>query len=594
MRARVGFGLAVIAGVVAAMVAPGRSPSLGWGLAGALVGFAVGALRPRWPAFPAVVTALLLLGGLAAFSGQAGVGLPIGAAGVATVALWMGSTWLWRGASSDARDGSAVSRVERGRVEFRAGAVVALLGALWLTSARAFGGLLFGLACATLAVTWTIGALQVRILTRWARRAVRVEDEAPVRAGNVDLGVGAGQWLLEERADHPYRAGRAGSLVLQGDLPEAVDRLVTMTLARTPVLVLMGVLVVLVPRHRPRSFDEGPPPRPVAQKSVTTPARSGDGPSLGWYPQPGPILADLTADGVDDIVGLRWDWDKEEAALSVVATDGRTFRRIWSTESRPAKWYSPSIHLVRSGSALFLTDSEGNLFVHDLATGAQRAWASVGPTEDFCASPDAEEVWGQPRDREGDDLGGTLFTATGSRSLVDRPSWCPRSWRVDDCPRADGSACVPSARPPWLRDNFAVHTIREQDDLGVVLAFPPKERQRDAVPPLLLGYDPKGGKKRFEARLPFTDDEIHTEPDLAVGVAAGRLVAYYQLKSGAWLLGARDARTGDRLWHRNPPRAEHGTHFGSMTAAKDRLYVRLNTRLEVFDATNGDSLGVVW
>jgi hypothetical protein len=31
-----------------------------------------------------------------------------------------------------------------------------------------------------------------------------------------------------------------------------------------------------------------------------------------------------------------------------------------------------------------------------------------------------------------------------------------------------------------------------------------------------------------------------------------------------------------------------------MTASRDRLYLRLNTRLEVLDAQTGQSLGVIW
>jgi hypothetical protein len=77
-------------------------------------------------------------------------------------------------------------------------------------------------------------------------------------------------------------------------------------------------------------------------------------------------------------------------------------------------------------------------------------------------------------------------------------------------------------------------------------------------------------------------------------MSSDRLVAFYQLKDGRWILGARDAHDGRAQWNREPPRAHFGTNFESLTATSQRIYVCLNWRLEVFDPATGESVGVVW
>jgi len=243
-----------------------------------------------------------------------------------------------------------------------------------------------------------------------------------------------------------------------------------------------------------------------------------------------------------------------------------------------------------------LTDSEGNLFVHELATGKQIAWAAFDAFNDLCAAPDAPaRIWAEPETHAYDDAMGTLVTATGKRSSEKRPEWCKHPWEAKVCPNSSGDPCYPKNCPDSIEKRLTADTLLEQGDAGIVLGWKKKEPHRpDSVPSLFVGYDPKAQKERFETKLAFTGDEIHGEPDLETELSGGRLFAYYQLKNGHWLLGARDATTGDLLWHKNPPRTEHGTNFGSMKASSARLYVRLNTRLEVFDAKTGESLGVVW
>jgi hypothetical protein len=601
MRIRVAIGLALIGGIACGLFGPGRVPAFVWALGGLAAGFAIGGLRPG-PAVPVLSGLLLAVAGQ--LSRRPAVSLDRAVLAVVLIAIpcalavWGLHSWLWAGTRSDARDGSLVASAESGRVRFRIALAVTLLGfAAFFRDARILGGLLLGLGGLTLFCMWGADALRLRELSRWLRSSRLLDGEPPVRANHVDVGVGDEQWLVSERPDHPYRAGSTGSLLLFGSLREGVHRLAMMTASRTPLLVGVALLFGLLPSGRgrydaPYATLPKPSPKAAAVAKPTGPAPSRH----GWYPQPAPILADLTGDGVEDIIGLRWDWDHEESALSVTATNGRTFATIWSTPSHPAKWYSKAIRLVRADDRLFLTDSEGNLFTHELATGKQVAWATVDAFNDLCAAPDAPaRIWAEPETHHYDDAMGTLITQAGERSTVKRPEWCKHTWERRLCPNGAGDPCYPKKTPASIDKRISVKTLLEQGDAGIVLGWKHKEAHRsDAVPSVFLGYDPAAQKERFETKLAFTEDEIHGEPDLETELSGGRLFAYYQLKNGQWLLGARDTTTGDLLWHKNPPRTEHGTNFGSMKASSTRLYVRLNTRLEVFDAKTGESVGVVW
>ncbi len=597
MRVRVGFGLAIVGSILCALAA-GRAPSPMWGLVGFTAGFALGALRPH-----ALIPAVSVGGLVAAISLGAErlhlhrqlllLAIPAG------LAVWGLHSWLWAGARTDARSGSILARVESGRLLFRVALAVVLLGALaYSIRVRDFGAGLMALGGLTLACIWTVDVLQLHALTSWLREGKSVESNAPpVRGRQVDLGLGDERWLVDHAADHPYRAGPRASVVLLGRLRDVVARVAMISAVRTPVLVGLALLVAVLPARPRYSGCPGPLVAPAAPEPAVRVEKSADGPSrLGWYPQPRPILGDITGDGTEDIIGLRWDWDREGAALSIAATDGKTFARIWQTPSIPAKWYSRSIRLERAQDMLFLTDSEANLFVHEIGTGKQVSWAAIDAFDDLCAAPDGEpRIWIQPADRDHVNDTGMQISATARRETVPRPEWCKVTWRREHCPGADGSACRPEHYPSWIDQRIDVTSVRELSDAGFALGFSRQDKHRtDAIPTAFVGYDLKTTKERFATTLAFTDEPAHAEPDLTTEVFGGKLFAYYQLRRGDWLVGARDLKTGERLWHRTPPRAEHGTHFGSITASKERVYVRINTRLEVLDAANGDSLGVVW
>ncbi len=67
----------------------------------------------------------------------------------------------------------------------------------------------------------------------------------------------------------------------------------------------------------------------------------------------------------------------------------------------------------------------------------------------------------------------------------------------------------------------------------------------------------------------------------------------YQLESGRWEVGARDARTGEIAWHHALPQAERGTNVLELFVSAERVYVARDWRLDVLDLPSGDQLGQI-
>ncbi|MCC6554220.1 MAG: hypothetical protein IT372_14565 [Polyangiaceae bacterium] len=527
-------------------------------------------------------------------------GAVLGAA-IAYGAIWVGTILQigWEG-----RAATLLERVRRSHACFGAGAALVALGAARLLLDED-GAMLRGEASTAAIAVGTLLLFGVWIRDSWllhrtlgaGRDAKPIAEGGPVRAGEtIYLGLGDERWIVEDRPGSPYRDGRSGALLFVGRLLEVLGRVSRIVLGRTvavfvALIALHAALQPARPRERPRPSDIVPPPPPPP---APEPERTDTRTWVGWYPQPGPIIEDLDRDGTEDVIGLRWDSSRQAAALSVVATSGKTFKSLWSSEPIPAQWYSRATHLARSGEALFMTDSEGLLRVFDLRTGAVRARISAPRSDELCASPEGEEqVYAASWDPEA--AGGLLVDARGNTESAKRPSWCRSSWERAQCPRKDGAPCSPAAWPPFLSQVAQWASPLEEGDVGLATAGR-KHPKKDAPKGMdvLFGYDPKTRAKRFEAPIPFTDEELHRSPSLSHTMRAGRFFAYYQLRSGKWMLGARDGRTGEALWSQTPPRTEHGTEFRGMVATATRLYVALDSRLEVLDAATGASIGVIW
>jgi hypothetical protein len=501
------------------------------------------------------------------------------------------------------RPGSMLARALGVRPGFAAGVSLAALGLVsslrwvrddtlappWLGPALLVLGLLLQL------FAWVRGSRRADAILALARDARPVDALPPPRADRtVDVGVGDQTWLLDARQGTPYRQGPSASVLIFGHLFDGARAAAQAAGRRVPaILVTAGslgaVLATPAPAPEPPSQKQAAfATAEVAKRSTTTRT------NLTWYPQPAPIVRDLNGDGVEDVVGLRWDSAHEAAALRLVANDGKTFEELWRSPGFPAQWYGGSTFLIESGDDVFMTDGEGYLRVFEAKTGKMTAFADVPRSGSACALPDAHSVF-LAAERWQDD--GLTMDALGHRRETKRPDRCVSPGQEPRCPTMRGDACH-SSWPKSLDGLVGAYgTAWEQGDVGAVIGQPAQRGASAAEADRsqhVWGFDPKTGKARYDVPVAFDERPLHANPSLETTFAGRRVFAYYQLKSGDWTVGARDGKTGEVAWHGAMPRAEMGTHFQSMSATDTRLYVSLDHRLEVFDAATGATLGVIW
>jgi hypothetical protein len=236
---------------------------------------------------------------------------------------------------------------------------------------------------------------------------------------------------------------------------------------------------------------------------------------------------------------------------------------------------------------LFLSDSEGFVRVYELTTGKLVGEPVHAMASETCV---VEGSLGSVWIRDGDDWTkrdqGLLIDASAHATPEQRPKAC----RPYTAPRSDGATVDDKCARQTSKARYAMGLVNH--DVGVRLGT---DRDDEPLGATVAGFDPSTCRQTWGQRaLAFTADAFHREPHLSTQLTATRLVAFYQLKDGRWILGARDARDGNALWHREPPRAHFGTNFESLTVTSQRIYVGLNWRLEVFDPATGESVGVVW
>jgi hypothetical protein len=486
-------------------------------------------------------------------------------------------------ASLDARPGTLARASARRVAWLRAAALVGaagwILGFAVSRSLRPVAACLGGTAvCVVIAA---LDALALRTFARLVDGLATAQPGAPIdtAAPTLDVGLGDGVWIASADATaHPYRARDRAVRVVRG----ALLRVGPLLARRAVVSAALGVggvaAIVVVEATRP------PEPAPVV---VAPPmARAADAPRLPWYGQQPPIAVHVEG-APEDVVGLRWDSSEPEAALSVTRIDGRTFATRWRTDPVHSQWSSESTHVAVSADRVFLTDSEGFVRLYDLATGRVVTTSKVHRALEVCARADGEAgVWV----RTGEDDGGAMVDGGGVVDRAPRPAWCPPGYPPACAAKGHaGARCArmwpnhPDERDAWEEGDVGVSFATERASGHGINRY----RQR--------GYDPVTGRTRWEAVAPLAEgDELHADPRLLVELARGRIFEAYQLQSGRFVLGARDATTGAVLWRREPPRAAYGTNFISITASDARLYVVIDWRVEVLDPSTGETLGVIW
>lgn len=555
-------------------------------LGGAAVAFAVGLTRPR---AAHCVVACVAAGGLTTLA-VAQRSLALAPLAVMPLALAAVHAYLGAAASIEARPGSLMAAAQLRQILFRASAVVFSIMVVGQIAHEysALDVVLTLLSFAGMLVFWGAAAGRLGVLLDLAARMTPAEEAMPrVSTHEIDVGVGDAVHVLDAKPGAAYRGLVTGGLVV-GDLyalTKAVWRHVRIGGVFVALSFAALALVVRSPPRPPPPLFRHPvePPRDVPERTAAATATEQ---SLGWYPQDAPILTDINGDGVDDIIGLRWDWSQDAAPLVLVANDGKTFARLWQTVGYPAQWASSRTRLGLVGQHLFMSDSEGQLRVFDVkrgTLGSAREWKRVYQMCTPKTGPD--RVWVQA---EGDDYEkGWLVAVDLSTTTAKRPDWCNRA--LPRCGSAENERCEPKPAPPFVAHERSFVALSQTSKFGVaVVSRAPGGREADTV----IGYDPRTLAKRWERPLALGDEPLHASPSIAHQQERSVLYVKYQLKNGNWLFGARDLDTGDLLWRQNPPNAAVGSHVPSMLVKSSRIYVQVDTKLEVIDGASGELLGV--
>ncbi len=492
-----------------------------------------------------------------------------------------------------ARPGSLLDFAERRRVWARTAfvaAALALAGGLSHPGPGVRRDAIAAVAVAAIALA-ALALADTRAVARVTALFASVRRQTAADAGGepapFDLGRGDERWALAEPC-----AGRHALLGSPFAVQPALLAFAAVDALGLAAALGAGACLLASP------VPPAPPAPPVAAPAAAPPAAAEPPPqpALFWYAQSAvkpPLLADLNGDGVDEIVGLRWDPNRNDRPLSLVATDGATLRTLWRTEPVRSVWGSERARVVRGGGLAFVRDSEGLLSIYDLKSGR----AACAPIEvgvegsTLLAAPEGPaRVWVQTGRSWAERDEGLLVTGACEVSKAGAPAWGPGLEVVSLCgAKAGGPVCVRRRPVSTARLRLEPATSYEEGDVGLTEGYARGAGAR----PYLAGFDPRTGATRWEAPLAYDDDDAHPAPRHRVLLGGGRAFGLYALPDGRWKLGARAGATGEALWSREVPRLARGAQPWSMTEARGRLYVVFGNRLEIFDAATGASLGVL-
>ncbi len=470
-------------------------------------------------------------------------------------------------------------------------------GVLVVDAGLASGGLVAGAALGgVLALTalFVASVAAVRgLFALFAGLEPKADFEPGPGAQISDLGVGEGLWAEVGAGASPYRRGEGRSRAVRGSVIQAQRSIVGA--AALEAGLLLGGSALAAPLIGPWvARGPGAPVPPPAPPS-RAPAPPAAPASLSWYPSSGPtpLLFDLNDDGVDDMIGLRWNALAAERPLAVSAVDGATFRALWQTPFVEAQWGDRRLQIARSGASVFVSDSAGFVHTYDLGSGRERAAPVAAPADgfEFCAAPEGPaRIWvqgGGPAFELG-----RLVDAEGAAVETKRPAWCVgRGYGspTPPCEKGATGVCRSQRHARPKAPGFLGLASFEDGDVGVTYG-----RLADRGEPgrhYLAGFDPRGGALRWERPLAPPDEALHHDSRTHVVAAGGRLFATSRRADGAWALRAYDGLTGAELWSKRLEGSAHGNDVAQTSASEARLYVTIDGALKVFDARSGVLLG---
>ncbi len=304
-----------------------------------------------------------------------------------------------------------------------------------------------------------------------------------------------------------------------------------------------------------------------------------------------PAVAQVNADGKEDIVGRYTVYEDGKTRLYVGAFDGVTFERIWAIGPlAEAGAESSATHVAVAGRNVFVADSRATLHVYDLATGGEtKAVKLTDRAEQIFAAPNASgDAWLKMSDKKDVSYDGKA----GSLKPSTAPAWMPEKLKFPDsfdCEmhfRNPGAhaRCIPKKAVPAVPTFEAQNGLVEGDDAVAFGTKSPGTRT-----PMLAGFDAKTKKLRWS--VPVSGDALGVQEGAPkVGdLVGGRVVVAYATSGGDGRIAAFDVKTGHRLWEAAAPK----TTIGVLTMTPTRVYVPASPVIRVYDAQLGRLLGSI-
>lgn len=297
-----------------------------------------------------------------------------------------------------------------------------------------------------------------------------------------------------------------------------------------------------------------------------------------------PAIGDLDGDGVEDFAGIIRTVTPD--AVYAAAFSGASFKQMWRS-SALGTWseaYGATQVAIASGRVV-VTSFHRDAKVYEGRTGAEVSTFTLSDqAERICSS--GTKVFIDTKDKS--HLQIELASLTSSKPSV-RPDWCPEGdTSCRNIFKTPHARCTSKSGAIGNVTGFQTERVFYDGDTAVALGF----KWPGTPIPMAVGWDTK--QKRSTWKTTFT-----TSPSVREGaprvadVFNGKLVAYYEMKTGLHHVIAIETKTGKIAWDIELPQSSMEFGPEELNGSSSRIYVPLSTWLDILDAKTGKVLQTV-
>jgi outer membrane protein assembly factor BamB len=319
------------------------------------------------------------------------------------------------------------------------------------------------------------------------------------------------------------------------------------------------------------------------------------------------MLADVNADGTEDVVNLITSRDSGAASRRYAAFDGRTGRLLWQTPDQGAE--ASSLRAAITGGRLLLSSREGQLTAFDAARGEQHWTSALGDrVRSFCVGDKADTVRVVTVDERALSIDVKTGRQTSARGRHCEPvvtdedavGHKPRDRSDPRAPRGVASIycggvrvmgdenyvipdqCKAKARiDPEGLEGMSAHALWKHGPGYIVIGS-----RRPGTPTPVVGYV-HGTKLSWRADVPEGNplDADDGAPDQVTLSGERLVVAYRNRKTQKAAVTAFAVATGERLWHRV---LADTTRLARLVASRDTVFLYADSTVSALSASTGE------